>query len=1400
MHTATGGRLALPGRGERGRAATALLAALAAALLLALASAWPGVALAGTTDVGSCHVVDADGNTILDGDGVGPWEAWGWVQGDGEELAKGGAIVMDSDWTLGTRMRVNNGQNITIKMNGHKISRNYEEVGEGCMFWLYANSTLTLDGSDAPDTVFEDIKVYTGWDSTDTSNAYSATGTKTFTAGGLLNGGCSNNTGGAVQVGDNSTLNLINIVIAGNMAYHYNGGAVNMHGEYAVLNMTDSSIEYNSATPDGVNDFGNGGGIHSVGSSQVINMTRSSVNHNVAGQGGGISSRYANLTINMNDHSAIDSNGDIGGGTAFYGGGAIYFNSKDFTVLGDGTASISHNRSNRQKGGAISMAAESGGTIKGITFEGNKAMNYQGGAIFVKSSGVTISQCTFKDNASKDHGGAIFGYAKEMKVIDCTFTGNTTQADGGAIYLDSHDCLVQRCTFTGNKAQGDSSEGGAVYDSGGNSSSGYNTLDGCTITGNYATKDGGGVFLSCDYDLQVAGALQVYGNTRKGDSADDVFLNSNNAGTNGHLRGNVEKGSWIGLRTPASGDYKAVESVTNYIEGSYFMDLPGSFAIQYDSSEHIVYQKAQTGTKYKVTVNNVTVYEGTQGDALGVDCTQDAYAQGRAFWCWDAEQSTGLPGNQDLNTLTHGDLHQPWFTMTLPGNDVHLVAKYVPYLKSASITLEAPEPGEKLPQTALVTYTNSDNVTQTDEFDIAWKQKSGDTYVYATSDTALYDTTYAAQIDISPKYETGLTPGRLSSSNIQVYMSSDEPQTAYDTLGAVDGSLRVTTRSYTTPCKTVADVDDPEGLTVYAGIGAADLAKKMPATVTAKAEDGSTVELKLESAASEDFDWTQSGILNEDGKVKEPAADALTDTRYVQLDVVGGVSESVTVPDELSSVTVEVTVKHPVCTVTVNPANGEGATESAVEWGDTCAVPAAPTLEGNDFLGWYATGSDTAFDFKAPVTGNVELVAKWQVKTLKVYFNAPGAAPARQYVDVKWNTQADQPSVPAMEHYTFDGWYAEGAESAFDFSTPVTGDLTLSAHWTPVTYTVTFDMANGEQVMDVPTAYGAPVSEPEAPERSGFEFLGWFAADGTQWSFDAAVTGDMTLTAHWGVIVPEHFADVEAGSWYEGYVDAAASLGLMTGYQNADGSYTGLFGPKDTLSRGQVATVLWRVAGCPEPEAADHFGADDVDPGAFYATAVNWCCEQGIVTGYKSGSNAGKFVPRNNVSREELATMVYRFAQWAKIETADAPTANFDRCADAGLVSAWAHDASVWCAAAQVMTGKTSEGADGQTVYTLDPQQTAQRREAAKIFVTLYGYYSDRSLEPYEPAQPGESGGDEGTGDEGTAGEASFEDVATFDAVGEDAQVEAAEQPAEAGEQADASFEDVEFGEADQAA
>ena len=137
----------------------------------------------------------------------------------------------------------------------------------------------------------------------------------------------------------------------------------------------------------------------------------------------------------------------------------------------------------------------------------------------------------------------------------------------------------------------------------------------------------------------------------------------------------------------------------------------------------------------------------------------------------------------------------------------------------------------------------------------------------------------------------------------------------------------------------------------------------------------------------------------------------------------------------------------------------------------------------------------------AQITGEV-------IGAYTVTFQSEGGSEVAS--QIRANTPAAQPDNPTKEGHTFIGWYS--GESEWDFETPVTADLTLTAKWQINRYTITFDTAGGSEVPSITQDYGTAITPPAAPTRTGYTFAGWDRESPT-----TMPAGDMTITARWTV-------------------------------------------------------------------------------------------------------------------------------------------------------------------------------------------------------------------------------------------------------------------------------------------
>lgn len=171
------------------------------------------------------------------------------------------------------------------------------------------------------------------------------------------------------------------------------------------------------------------------------------------------------------------------------------------------------------------------------------------------------------------------------------------------------------------------------------------------------------------------------------------------------------------------------------------------------------------------------------------------------------------------------------------------------------------------------------------------------------------------------------------------------------------------------------------------------------------------------------------------------------------------------------------------------------------------------------------------------------------------------------------------------------------------------------------------------------------------------------------------------------------FTDVVDTSWFCAAVRYMWEKGLMTGMDEKT------FSPESTTTRAQLVTILWQLADCPDSEKSAAYS--DTDENAWYADAVAWAAEHGIV----SGVGGGAFTPGGTITREQLAVMLYRYAQYKGYDVSK--TADLSGYADQDKLSDWAAQAVQWACGSGLMTGRSAA--------QLAPEGTLTRAEAATM-------------------------------------------------------------------------------------
>ncbi len=347
-----------------------------------------------------------------------------------------------------------------------------------------------------------------------------------------------------------------------------------------------------------------------------------------------------------------------------------------------------------------------------------------------------------------------------------------------------------------------------------------------------------------------------------------------------------------------------------------------------------------------------------------------------------------------------------------------------------------------------------------------------------------------------------------------------------------------------------------------------------------------------------------------------------------------------------------------------------------------------------------------------------------------VTFDGNGGTPSVGSMTTTDQKLTSLPSASRSGSYSFDGWYTEkSGGTKITTATVFSANTTVYAHWTytggggggynpPVTYyTLRFE-TGGSDIPSVRETYNTYIDlTKHVPTWRGHTFIGWY----TERSLMNKVSGvyltkDMTVYAGWRVdenpgTGANPFTDVSEKDWFYGDVMFVYENGLMLGTSKT------LFSPHGTATRGMMATILWRMEGSPAPKGKNSF--TDVEAGKRYADAITWTAENGIFAGY----GKDKFGPDDPITREQLAAIFYRYADYKGYDLT--VKGNLDKFKDADKITDYAKTAMQWAVGSGLVKGKSGN--------LLDPQGTATRAEIAAML--------HRFIEKYELVQGKAPGG-----------------------------------------------------------
>ena len=377
--------------------------------------------------------------------------------------------------------------------------------------------------------------------------------------------------------------------------------------------------------------------------------------------------------------------------------------------------------------------------------------------------------------------------------------------------------------------------------------------------------------------------------------------------------------------------------------------------------------------------------------------------------------------------------------------------------------------------------------------------------------------------------------------------------------------------------------------------------------------------------------------------------------------------------------------------------------------------PVTPNDDGSITIpgGSTVTGSDGESVTIPPEGGTLQPGGDVEY-TVTVTFDSQGGSQVPSQ-DITVGEPVSQPDDPTRTGYRFLGWYTAATGGArWDFTQPVTGDQTLYAQWAYLppanpNYKITLgDTENGTVTVN-PTAAkeGTTVTITPVPD-AGYQVgtvsvtdrFGQAVAvdqhdDGT-YTFvmpDGQVTVEVTFLQGEAPDLP--FSDVTESDWFYDAVTYAYENGLM------DGVGMGLFAPNSETTRVQLVTILHRLAGQPAPSGDSGFS--DVKTGTWYTDAVAWAAQNGIVNGVSDT----QFAPGDDITREQLAVILYRYATYQGYDVSQ--RADLSGFVDAGTISTYAQEALSWANAQGLVLGFEDD--------SLRPQGTATRAQIAAVLM-----------------------------------------------------------------------------------
>ena len=386
-----------------------------------------------------------------------------------------------------------------------------------------------------------------------------------------------------------------------------------------------------------------------------------------------------------------------------------------------------------------------------------------------------------------------------------------------------------------------------------------------------------------------------------------------------------------------------------------------------------------------------------------------------------------------------------------------------------------------------------------------------------------------------------------------------------------------------------------------------------------------------------------------------------------------------------------------------------------------------PTKNNYDFAGWF-TEDGTRITSKSVFKADTEIIAKWIYNAgYIITFNPNGGTVSKTSEMANEEGKLTSLPTPTKSGYKFDGWYdALNGGNKIDVNKVYTADTEIFAHWTQKTTggggtgtssVKTYKITTKTDANAVITPNGVVEVEKGDDQtfrikaKDGYEIED-VLVDGESIGVISAYTFENVKAKHTIEVKTKKkaaeeetetsYSDITATSWYQKSVTYVTKKKLM------NGTGDNKFSPEAYMTRGMIVTVLYRLDATGEIVESSF---TDVDVNAYYAKAVAWAEKYNIVNGYGDG----KFGPNDIITREQLATILYRYANYKKYDVSIGEDTNILSYNDISDLAEYAIPAMQWACGEELIKGMDNN--------MLSPKGNATRAQVATILMRFCERY-----------------------------------------------------------------------------